>query len=406
MKNSPNIYLTLIVIGIIVFSVNRFKDKKEHFGNPLSLLKKIGQGMVDFFLNFIDILLVIADVFSFIAVIPFIFMDLIMILITWLNPISMIKSVVSSIFIITKILLLSIFDIIAHIARMFFAKIFGFLAGGLWGIPHTPEQHRTHNEIETGFADKFGDHHHDHDALHLNDPNPGGNNLYRPLRCYKSVGSEGWVNMIATIICPPLGVFMAFGVKGYMKIIVCSVLSLAYYIPGLVYALLITTHLGLGRHITAKDCGGIVNYGIRIAGCSTINNQKDCEAATIPGWIDANGNPIRACGYDRNATSNNKCFNIIYPSAIHTTGSEYRYDGEIGLGWHPGGQTDNGFIDKRKELAYDKTTGTYGGRREQDSTDDVNYNPMLTADSYEKTGDLDPDDQIPIPKGPWTFVGD
>ena len=37
--------------------------------------------MVDFFLNFIDIMLVIADVFMFIAMIPFILMDLIMILI-------------------------------------------------------------------------------------------------------------------------------------------------------------------------------------------------------------------------------------------------------------------------------------------------------------------------------------
>ena len=34
MKNSQNIYLTLL-IGIIVISVNRFKDEKEHFGNPL-----------------------------------------------------------------------------------------------------------------------------------------------------------------------------------------------------------------------------------------------------------------------------------------------------------------------------------------------------------------------------------
>ena len=152
MKNSPNIYLTLLIIGIIVICVKGVKkEQKEHFGNPLSLLKKIGQGMVDFFLNFIDIMLVIADVFMLITMLPFILMDLIMILITWLHPISMIKGVVSSIFIITKILLLSIFDIGAHILRIFFAKIFKFLSGGLWGIPHGPD-HRTHNEIETGVA--------------------------------------------------------------------------------------------------------------------------------------------------------------------------------------------------------------------------------------------------------------
>ena len=56
------------------------------------------------------------------------------------------------------------------------------------------------------------------------------------MRCYKSVGSEGWINMMATIICPPLGVFMAFGLKGIIKIVVCCLLSLLYYIPGLVYA--------------------------------------------------------------------------------------------------------------------------------------------------------------------------
>ena len=67
----------------------------------------------------------------FIAMIPFILMDLIMILITWLHPISMIKGVVSYIFIITKILLLSIFDIVAHILRLFL-KIFSFISGGLW----------------------------------------------------------------------------------------------------------------------------------------------------------------------------------------------------------------------------------------------------------------------------------
>ena len=35
----------------------------------------------------------------------------------------------------------------------------------------------------------------------------------------------------------------------------------------------------------------------------------------------------------------------------------------------------------------------------------VNYNPMFEADSYDKGGDLHQDDQIPIPKGPWTYIG-
>ena len=288
---------------------------------------------------------------------------------------------------------------------MFFAKIFSFRAGGLWGIPHGPDQHRTHNEIETGYADKFGDHHHDHDALHLN-KRDYTDLFYRPLRCYKSVGSEGWVNMIATIICPPLGVFMAFGVKGYLKIIVCSVLSLAYYIPGLVYALLITTHLGLGRHITAKDCGGLANYGIRIAGCSTINNEKDCKAATIPGWRDRNGNPIRSCIYDEAAEGPLKCFNIIYPNAIHTFGNTDRLRHEVG-GTSDHFEDDK--IDKSREIAYDKVKAKYlndnVNNPRTEKHEKVNYNPMYVAHS--QGGDRDLEDTVNLDDvpGPWTFVG-
>ena len=401
MKNSPNVYLTILIIGIIILSVNRFKESKEHFGNPLSLLKKIGQGMVDFFLNFIDIMMVIADVFMALALLPFIILDLIMIAITWLNPISMIKGVVSAIFTVSKILFLMLFDVVVHILRLITSKIFGFLAGGLWGIPHGPEQHRTHHEIETGVADQFGDHH--HHTTNGGHPDSRTDSLYRPMRCYKSVGSEGWINMFATIICPPLGVFMAFGFNGFLKIITCCILSLLYYVPGLVYALLITTHLGMGRRITAKDCGGLANYGLRIAGCTSINNEYDCKNATIPGWRDAQGETIPACVYDSTREGNNKCFNIIYPSAIHTTGSQYRYDGEVGLNKHKvGGVYDeingrgggDGYIGTRHEIAEDQKTG---GK--------INYNPIGHAKTLDNDAVLDSDDRIKIPQGPWKFVG-
>ena len=355
---SPNIYLTLTIIGITILTVKLIYPKeKEHFGNPLSLLKSIGEGIVNFALNFIDILLVIADVFSLIGILPFIFMDIIMILITWFHPLVMIKGVVNSIFIFAKILFLALFDVIVQILRIFFHKVFGLLKGGLWGIPHTPDQHWGHSDIASGFKDGFGDHHHGpHSGRVMDGKNwkGGDDQLYRPLRCYKSVGSEGYINMIATIICPPLGVFMAFGLSGWLKIIVCCILSLMYYVPGLVYALLITTHLGLGRHITAKDCGGIANYGLRIAGCTGIKNKLDCKDAKIPGWRDKNGDAIRACGYvtDPSEEGGGKCYNIIYPNAIHTTGSRNRDAGEVGgeaTTKHADIEIDHG-----RELAKDK----------------------------------------------------
>ena len=99
--------------------------------------------------------MVIADVFSLIGILPFIFMDIIMILITWFHPLVMIKGVVNSIFIFAKILFLALFDVIVQILRIFFHKVFGLLKGGLWGIPHGPDQHWRHDQIASGVKDSF-----------------------------------------------------------------------------------------------------------------------------------------------------------------------------------------------------------------------------------------------------------
>lgn len=45
--------------------------------------------------------------------------------------------------------------------------------------------------------------------------------------------------ILGTIICPPLGVFMDLGITGWFNILICLILTLIFYIPGLVYALLI-----------------------------------------------------------------------------------------------------------------------------------------------------------------------
>jgi uncharacterized membrane protein YqaE (UPF0057 family) len=443
--DSPNIYITLVLIGITIIAVkkiNIFQQEVEHFGNPLEIIQKIGKGMMDFFLSLLDIFLVIGDVFSWIALLPFLLLDLILLLITWLWPITMIKGIVSSIFTIVKILLLGVIDFIIHIARMFFAKIFGYLKGGLWGIPHTPMEHHSHTASIYGTTghprfertDEYGDHHHHYsnrdknliDAWEQGKKNSGNEDSvvdenytpeqqhaweegksggekpypkdikYRPLRCYRGISNNGFINIAATIICPPLGVFMAFGLKAYMRIFLCCVLSLAYYIPGLVYALLVTTHLGLGRTITAKDCGGIANYGLRIAGCTGIKTEEDCNDSKIPGWRDQNDGEIPSCRWVKDE---NKCFNIIYPSGIHTIGSTNREAGEIG------GRMDliigDDAIDQSEELADDKKLPL--------QPDKIDYSPMgmakgrdkrdrNTAEGYERI-------QLSEHPGPWKYMG-
>lgn len=45
--------------------------------------------------------------------------------------------------------------------------------------------------------------------------------------------------IFGTILCPPLGVFMEYGVTGWLNIVICVLLTLCFYLPGLAYALLI-----------------------------------------------------------------------------------------------------------------------------------------------------------------------
>ena len=195
---------------------------------------------------------------------------------------------------------------------------------------------------------------------------------------------------------------MSFGIKGWLKIFVCCVLSLAYYIPGLVYALLITTHLGLGRHITAKDCGGVFNYGLRIAGCTKINNKQDCNSAMIPGWRAKNGDEIRSCMFveDPNNPRGGTCHNIIYPHGIHTTGSRARFDrGGLQDERGSGGvdQDDDATIDSRAELADGELENNSGLAT-------TIYDPIGRPEELGENSErgFEPYD---IPEGPWRYVG-
>ena len=45
--------------------------------------------------------------------------------------------------------------------------------------------------------------------------------------------------ILGTLLCPPMGVFMDMGTAGWLNIIVCCLLTLIFYLPGLFYALLI-----------------------------------------------------------------------------------------------------------------------------------------------------------------------
>ena len=55
--------------------------------------------------------------------------------------------------------------------------------------------------------------------------------------------------MIITFLCPPMGVFMAYGLKGFVQIGICAVLSLLFYVPGLIYGLVVILRSDVAEHI-------------------------------------------------------------------------------------------------------------------------------------------------------------
>lgn len=58
--------------------------------------------------------------------------------------------------------------------------------------------------------------------------------------CYRAPdGSIPFSLVVVTVLCPPVGVFMEYGMLGWFKILVCLVLTLMMYFPGLIYALIL-----------------------------------------------------------------------------------------------------------------------------------------------------------------------
>jgi uncharacterized membrane protein YqaE (UPF0057 family) len=325
--NDFSITIIFILLTLLGIHVNNKMNKIEHFAGVVAALPDLINAIVSFFTNFVDLFMVLVDAIinlalnlvdlimtlveslQWIGKIPGwvamffmnifnIIIDLITIIVLWLNPLTMIRSIVRCILTFVKMIFLMLMDILLQIVRIVTAAIFSSFRGGMWGLPHEPKHHIKHSNI-TGYLDKrdLGGyyHHHKHDGRGTKWQSEYTEyHKYRNMRCYKTMTSEGYLNIIATIICPPLGVFMSFGLAGMFKILVCAALTLYYYIPGLVYSLLITSHLGLGMQLKFTDCGGEVG-GLTITGCNKRTTEGLCKDATLPDKTGKDNSLIPAC---------------------------------------------------------------------------------------------------------------
>ncbi len=74
---------------------------------------------------------------------------------------------------------------------------------------------------------------------------------------------------IITILLPPFGVYMARGLKGFKYVIICSLLTCAFYFPGLIYAFIVMGNSKIAeeesKFIAEKEGKNIENIRKRLA---------------------------------------------------------------------------------------------------------------------------------------------
>ena len=110
-----------------------------------------------------------------------------------------------------------LFGTISHYIRMGGNKLGQMTVRGTMGWDNVPNE----NNENDGESDYF-------------------NNDCADKKCYKTPdGTVPFTVVIATILCPPVGVFMEYGLLGWFNVLICCILTLMFYFPGLIYALII-----------------------------------------------------------------------------------------------------------------------------------------------------------------------
>lgn len=189
-----------------------------------SLVDSILDSVLGFFDPIIKPLIAIGNVFIFL--IKFIFFILkfglwfckfiIWILIDLFNPVNFFNDFFKSIMLILYAVYNSIFNIIFAMMSLMVNSIGGWFQG-FWGW--------------------------DMSGLTKNDKNSPYFRSFNRQNGHKSYITNGntvpFSIIFGTILCPPMGVFMDLGISGWLNILICALLTLLFYLPGLCYALLI-----------------------------------------------------------------------------------------------------------------------------------------------------------------------
>jgi len=168
----------------------------------------VGIGEVFIFI-FQLLIWLIKFIYWFVFFVAWLFMDL-------LNPVKLVTDFWGSI-------ILIIVTFFSTIVQLFMGIIgFGVNGVGSWlqGFFGWDQSNLTKNDRESNYFRQM-------------DRNKGK-------KCYlTNTNTVPFSILLGTILCPPIGVFMDMGATGWFNIFICMILTMLFYVPGLLYALLI-----------------------------------------------------------------------------------------------------------------------------------------------------------------------
>lgn len=155
----------------------------------------------------------------------------------FLNPLNFIQDFIGNVLKITRLIIIGTVDMIFGLIKKVFNTIFSKLfSGSIFGWDQTTYDRKNKKTWENGPKGKQNIN--NDDNCSNNDKQNPDNECYEGDKCYETPpGKIPFTIIIATILCPPIGVFMQFGLSYWINILICGVLTLALYFPGLIYAL-------------------------------------------------------------------------------------------------------------------------------------------------------------------------
>lgn len=163
------------------------------------------------------------------------------IIIEFLNPVKIFTDMFGSVMRITKLIIVAALDLIMGILKFLLNKIFGyFLDGSLLGWDQsTYDEEKNKRLKETARRmkelDSFGDKSNFSDTLIEKEKDCREGD-----KCYETPpGQIPFSIVIMSILCPPLGIFMQYGITYWLNIVLCCLLTMIYYVPGLLYSLIL-----------------------------------------------------------------------------------------------------------------------------------------------------------------------